>query len=52
LDGGIYSLAMLAAYNTQQYHLVIKIADGAKSAMIQLTEQSYTILIQVSFLDI
>lgn len=37
---------MLAAFNAQQYLLVPKIADKARSTHVQLTEASYTTLIQ------
>ena len=46
LDGGIYSLAMLASLNCGLYHQVPRIADKARSEGISLTEASYTILIQ------
>lgn len=46
LDGGVYSLAMLAAFNAQLYGRVPKIADAAWAAGVQLTEASYTTLIQ------
>jgi pentatricopeptide repeat protein len=46
LDGGIYSLAMLAALNQGLYILVPRIADTAREFKVQLTEAAYTILIQ------
>ena len=46
LDGGIYSLAMLAALNCGMYQLVPRIANRARSESVPLTEASYTILIQ------
>lgn len=48
LDGGIYSLAMLAALNAKLHFQVPQIADKARSLGIRLTEASYTTLIQVS----
>jgi len=46
LDGGVYSLAMLAALNCGLYQQVPRIADRARNEGITLTEASYTILIQ------
>ena len=46
LDGGIYSLAMLAGLNCGMYQLVPRIANRARSEGVPLTEASYTILIQ------
>jgi pentatricopeptide repeat domain-containing protein 1 len=46
LDGGIYSLAMLAALNCGLYQQVPRIAEKARSEGVPLTEASYTILIQ------
>ena len=46
LDGGIYSLAMLAALNCGMYQLVPRIANRARSESVPLTEATYTILIQ------
>ena len=46
LDGGVYSLAMLAALNCGMYSSVPRIADTARSEGVPLTEASYTILIQ------
>jgi len=46
LDGGIYSLAMLGALNCQLFQQVPRIADKARAGGVQLTEASYTILIQ------
>ena len=48
MDGGIYSLAMLAALNAKLHFQVPQIADKARSLGIRLTEASYTTLIQVS----
>jgi hypothetical protein len=46
LDGGIYSLAMLASLNCGLYQQVPRIADQARGGGIALTEAAYTILIQ------
>ena len=46
LDGGVYSLAMLAALNSGLYQQVPRIAERARSESVALTEASYTILIQ------
>lgn len=46
LDGGIYSLAMLASLNQGLYIQVPRIATTARDAGVQLTEAAYTILIQ------
>lgn len=46
LDGGVYSLAMLAAFNSGTPHLVPRMADHARSNRVKLTEASYTTLIQ------
>jgi len=46
LDGGVYSLAMLAALNCGMYSTVPRIADTARNEGVSLTEASYTILIQ------
>lgn len=46
LDGGVYSLAMLAALNSGLYQQVPRIAERARSEEVALTEASYTILIQ------
>lgn len=46
LDGGVYSLAMLAALNCGLVNMVPKIADRARMQGVQLTEASYTTLIQ------
>ena len=46
LDGGIYSLAMLASLNAGLYQQVPRIADQARVEGIPLTEASYTILMQ------
>eukprot|EP00607_Mallomonas_marina_P005775 CAMPEP_0182437520 /NCGR_PEP_ID=MMETSP1167-20130531/85101_1 /TAXON_ID=2988 /ORGANISM="Mallomonas Sp, Strain CCMP3275" /LENGTH=399 /DNA_ID=CAMNT_0024630465 /DNA_START=774 /DNA_END=1970 /DNA_ORIENTATION=- len=46
LDGGIYSLAMLAALNSQQYTMVPRIAESARIVSVTLTEAAYTILMQ------
>ena len=47
LDGGVYSLAMLAALNCGMYQQVPRIAARARSEDVPLTEASYTILIKV-----
>lgn len=47
LDGGVYSLAMLAALSCGLPAQVPRIADKAREQKIQLTMASYTILIQV-----
>lgn len=46
LDGGIFSLAMLAAFNSGLFQMVPKIADSARAQSVRLTEASYTTLIQ------
>jgi pentatricopeptide repeat protein len=46
LDGGVYSLAMLAAMHCKLYNMVPRIADRARLEQITLTEPSYTSLIQ------
>ena len=46
LDGGVYSLAMLAALNSGLYPYVPRIADKARGDGVKLTEASYTILMQ------
>lgn len=46
LDGGVYSLAMLAALNSGLYPVVPRIADKARDVGVRLTEASYTILMQ------
>lgn len=46
LDGGVYSLAMLAALNSGLYQQVPRIAERARNEDVALTEASYTILIQ------
>lgn len=48
LDGGVYSLAMLAALNCGLYMQVPRIADRARVTNTPLTEAAYTILMQVS----
>lgn len=47
LDGGIFSLAMVSALHSGMQHLVPQIADRARAQSVQLTEASYTTLIQV-----
>jgi pentatricopeptide repeat protein len=46
VDGGIYSLAMLAALNSKFFGQVPRIAERARRQGVQLTEASYTILMQ------
>lgn len=46
LDGGIFSLAMLAAYQAPQFSIVPQIAETARSMGVNLTLPSYTTLIQ------
>lgn len=46
LDGGVYSLAMLSALNCGSFNTVKQIADKAHLEQVELTEASYTILIQ------
>lgn len=46
LDGGVYSLAMLAALNCGLPQQVPRIADRARNEKVTLTEASYTTLIQ------
>ena len=46
LDGGVYSLAMLAALNCGLFSQVALIADKARESGVLLTEAAYTILIQ------
>jgi pentatricopeptide repeat protein len=46
LDGGVYSLAMLSALNCGSFNTVKRIAEKAHDEQIELTEASYTILIQ------
>lgn len=46
LDGGVYSLAMLAALNSGMSGMVPRIADKARGAKVPLTEAAYTILMQ------
>jgi hypothetical protein len=48
LDGGVFSLAMLAAQHSQQPSLVSAIAAQARAVGVRLTEASYTVLIQVT----
>eukprot|EP00981_Chlorochromonas_danica_P012152 scaffold4562_cov183-Ochromonas_danica.AAC.2 len=46
LDGGIFSLAMVAAIQSKLYYLVPRMAESAREVGAQLTEPSYTLLIQ------